>query len=264
MINFAAVACLVLLVPVHKAVAQDALNGKRLYFDVGRLRDARVSCIDCHLALPGSFGISRAANDPARIEQAVNSIPQMTALRGRLTSADYADLAAYIGQPNVPSPDLRVSTGGASNDRIDFGVVVAGASAIAQMQLANAGALPVRLTSMPRIVGEHSLDFSVEPASTCSSAAALQPLLGPGVSCVVEVRFTPPPGAAGARRAAVQVSHDWIGGQAAVALLAEAQATNTSPIAAPVGSSAGGGGALGSGLLGLLAALLAAQAVRRR
>jgi hypothetical protein len=270
----AALVWLAAIMLVQDVKAQDALNGKRLYFDVGRLRDAGSSCVDCHFALPGLFGIGRAANDPARIQQAVNSIPQMNALRGRLTAADYADLAAYIGQPNVPSPELRVSTSGASNDRIDFGQVAAGASAAGQMRLANGGALPLRLTSLPQVVGEHALDFSIVTGSSCSSTAAQQGALGPGTSCVVELRFAPPPGAAGPRRAAVRIEHDWIGGQAAVALLGEAQPTGN-PAAPPIGSGSGsgsgsgGGGALASDALGslglpaLLVALLAARTARR-
>jgi cytochrome c553 len=241
------------------AAALDALNGKRLYHDVGRLRGAGVSCVDCHFALPGQFGISRAANDPARIQQAVESIPQMTPLRGRLTSDDYKDLAAYIGQPGVPSPDLRVSTSGAASDRIDFGTVTAGTSASAQMRLDNGGAIALRLTSLPRIVGEHPADFTFGPGGTCPGAAAL----AAGATCVIEVRFAPLPGATGTRRAALQVDHDWIGGVAAVALLGQAQPAG-SPAAVPIGAPATAGGGGGATAAGGLIVLLAALWVRRR
>ncbi len=249
-------ALLAALLLADGAGAQDAVNGKRLYHDVGRLRGAGASCVDCHFALPGQFGISRAANDPARIQQAIDSIPQMAPLRGRLTSADYIDLAAYIGQPGVPTPDLRVTTSGAASDRIDFGTVNAGGSAAARMTLANTGALPLHLTSMPQVVGEQSADFSIDPGSTCANGL----VLAAGASCGVDVRFTPPPGASGARRAALQVGHDWIGGLAAVALLGQAQPAGN-PAAAPVG--AGGGGA-GAAWMLLLACAAVIGRLRRR
>jgi len=49
----------------------------------------------------------------------------LTPLRGRLSAQDIADVAAYIGNPGVPSPTLRVSAqsplGTQSSDRLDFG-----------------------------------------------------------------------------------------------------------------------------------------------
>jgi hypothetical protein len=55
----------------------------------------------------------------------------MTPLRGRLTPQDHADLAAYIGNPAVPSPVLRMSFAVRNAvqsvaDRVDFGVATAG------------------------------------------------------------------------------------------------------------------------------------------
>jgi hypothetical protein len=80
--------CLLVAAP---ADAQDALNGKRLYLDVSRVRGAGTNCVDCHGGLPGGlFGIGRAANDAAAVERAIGAIPQMTPLRGRLSARDYA------------------------------------------------------------------------------------------------------------------------------------------------------------------------------
>ena len=93
------------LVFMAPAAAQDALRGKRLYLDTARVTGAPVSCVDCHRALPpGLFGIGSAANNPAIIANALNSIPQMAPLRGRLTAADIADVAAYIGNPACRVP----------------------------------------------------------------------------------------------------------------------------------------------------------------
>jgi mono/diheme cytochrome c family protein len=242
-------------------LAQDALRGKRLYLDVGRLTGAGVSCVDCHLGLPpGLFGISRAANNPAIVEQAVNSVAPMAPLRGRLTSADYADLAAYIGDPGVPSPDLRVTTAGpasVANDtsRLEFGGVASGgASAASTVRLTNHGAVALTLVGAPQLAGNQPQDFPIQ-ATDCVAGSTLQLQQ----SCSVTLVFRPT-GADGARSASVRVAHDWVGGQAAVALLG----TAGSAVAPPVGS--GGGGSTAPAALAVLAAsvLLRARAGRAR
>lgn len=236
--------------PTALASAQDALRGKRLYLDTARLTGASVSCVDCHRGLPpGLFGIGRAANNPAIVANALNTIPQMAPLRGRLAAADIADLAAYIGNPGVPSPILRVSArssaGTESSDRLDFGAVPLGqTSARGIVRLANDGALLVQLTSNVRIVGPHAAEYAVAD-SGCATAATL----GPAQSCEIGITFRPAPGSAGLRSGAVQVDHDWVGGTAAVALLGTAETTAANP---PVGGS-GGGGALVGWLLILVA-----------
>jgi cytochrome c553 len=233
------------------AWAQDALAGKRLYLDVARLRGAGVSCVDCHGGLPGAaFGIGRAANQPAIVERAVNSIPQMTPLRGRLSATDYADLAAYIGRPDVPSPLLRATTSGSAArgaERMDFGAQPqATQGAVSRWRLGNDGALPLRLISAPQLRGAQPGDFTIV-ASECTAGLELVP----GAGCSVDLAFRPT--ASGARQAAAFVAHDWVGGEVALALTGEGAASAPPATASPVGSS-GGGGALGGGLL-LLAAL---------
>jgi hypothetical protein len=240
------------------ASAQDALRGKRLYLDTARLIGASVSCVDCHRGLPpGLFGIGRAANNPGSIANALNTIPQMTPLRGRLAADDVANLAAYIGNPSVPSPSLRVSArspGGAeSSDRLDFGAVLPGqTSARGIVRLANDGALPIQLTSNVRIVGQQAAEYTLAD-SGCATAAAL----GPAQSCEIGIIFRPTPGSMGSRSAAAQVDHDWVGGTAAVALLGTAETAAANP---PVGAS-GGGGAPGAWWLIVMAS---AAAVRDR
>lgn len=239
------------------AAAQDALRGKRVYLDTARLVNASVSCVDCHRGLPpGLFGIGRASNNPAIVANALNTIPQMAPLRGRLSAQDIADVAAYIGNPGVPSPTLRVvarSPGGPeSSDRLDFGAVPPGqTSARGIVRLANDGALPIQLTSNVRIVGPHAAEYT--PAdSGCATAAAL----GPAQSCEIGITFRPAPGSVGLRSGAAQIDHDWVGGTAAVALLGTAETTAANP---PVGGS-GGGGALGGWLLVVVAGIACCRA----
>jgi len=234
------------------AAAQDALRGKRVYLDTARLVNASVSCVDCHRALPpGLFGIGRAANNPAIVANALNTIPQMTPLRGRLSAQDIADVAAYIGNPGVPSPTLRISArspaGTESGDRLDFGAVLPSqTSARGTVRFSNDGALPLQLTSNVRIVGPHMPEYAVADSSCAASVT-----LAAGQTCEIGITFRPASGSAGLRSAAVQADHDWVGGTVAIALLGTAESAASNP---PVGTS-GGGGALGGWLLIFIAAL---------
>jgi mono/diheme cytochrome c family protein len=261
----AAPALLVLLAaaPWSDVLAQDALRGKRLFLDVGRTSGAGVSCVDCHGGLPGgNFGIDRAANEPRIIENAVNTIPQMARLRGRLAAADFADLAAYIGNPAVPSPDLRLTTSTTPNgaDRIDFGTAApGGAPATATLNVVNAGQVPMQLASAP-LIATGASDFRV---SFSDCVAGMQ--LAAQQSCRVDLSFAPV--AAGLRSAALRFDHDWVGGTAAAALIgtgASAPAETPPATLPPVAvTEQGGGGAIDFALLGLLA-LLAEHRRRRR
>jgi mono/diheme cytochrome c family protein len=251
----AAIALLAVLLAAAPVAAQDALRGKRLYLDTAREVGSGVSCVDCHGGLPGGlFGIGRAANDPAAVERAVNSIPQMTPLRGRLKAPDYADLAAYLGQPSVPSPALRSATSGpaatGSANRLDFATVAPGVqSAASRWHLVNDGLIGMKIKSAPQLRGDHPQDFLIV---TTDCAPELS--LAAGASCSVDLAFRPV-AAAGARQAAVAVTHDWVGGEAAIALAGVA----TPPSAAPppvAASSGGGGGGTAPWLLGMLPALL--------
>lgn len=146
--NLRQVTCLAvsLAAIAHTAQAQDALRGKRLYLDTARLVASGVSCVDCHGGLPGgAFGIGKAANNPDVVERAVSTIAPMAPFRGRLNAEDYADLAAFIGNPAVQSPQLRITStvpagGSAASDRLDFGPVPPGGrSAVGSMHLVNLG-----------------------------------------------------------------------------------------------------------------------------
>lgn len=258
--------CVLLAATPWAAGAQDALRGKRLFLDVGRTSGAGVSCVDCHGGLPGgNFGIDRAANDPRMVENAVNTIPQMARLRGRLTATDFADLAAYIGNPFVPSPELRLTTTTSPNgaDRIDFGTAAPGGAAVsATLNVLNLGSVPLRLTSAPRLAAD-SADFRIT-ATDCAADMAL----AAQQSCRVDLAFAPE--AFGLRTAALRLDHDWVGGTAALALIGTA-----SPAPAPVTpppetlppvavSDQGGGGSIGGAALLALALLCRARTRQQR
>jgi mono/diheme cytochrome c family protein len=204
------------------AEAQSSLAGKRLYLDAGSLRDTGVSCVDCHGGYPpGLFGIGRAANLPAAVEAAVNTIPQMEPLRGRLGAADYADLAAYLGDPSVPSPQVRVRLAGGTGSPLsllDFGEVAPGAEAVRTVLFENAGTVSLQVLTTWVIDGTDAGDFSLRD-ETCAATAAL----APGASCQVAIGFAPRSGP-GRRSARARIEHDWVRSPAALALRGDAAA----------------------------------------
>lgn len=250
-----------LLASTCPAMAQDALRGKRLFLDTARMTGSGISCVDCHGGLPpGLFGIGRAANDPAAVERAVNSIPQMTPLRGRLVAPDFVDLAAYIGQPGVPSPALRGATSGpaatGSAERLDYGSAAAGSvTAASRWHLLNDGAVAMKLSTSAALRGEHATDFAII-AGDCSGGR----VLASGEACSVDIVFRPA-GSAGARRAAVAVGHDWVKGEIALALNGEVAQAAAPPT--PALTASGGGGATGAILAPLLIVLAAVRRHRR-
>ena len=139
--------------------------------------------------------------------------------RGRYSAQNFLDLAAFIGNPLVPSPDLRLQTRGQaasafSNERLDFGALQdVATSSTSVVRIENQGQVAVRLGSAPIIAGDHAAHFEAI-ANDCKADRVLQ--LGEG--CEISIVFRAV-GGAGARSASVYVSHDWIGGRISVALL---------------------------------------------
>jgi len=201
------------------AFAQDALRGKRLYHDIGRINGAGVSCIDCHGGIPGALhGIGKAAHNPAAIDYAVHAIQQMTPFRGRVSKQDMVDLAAYIGAPHTPSPDLRIETSGAAANRFTAERLEFRPGDRSVVKFTNTGHLPLLLQSAPAISGPDAGAFFIA-ASDCRAGTALEP----GMSCTVDIGFRPPPpNSTRLRTARLGMNHDWIRGEVAVALLGRA------------------------------------------
>jgi mono/diheme cytochrome c family protein len=222
-VNARLLVLIVLAGAAGSATAQDALRGKRLYLDAGRITGSGVSCVDCHGDVIGSaHGLGKAAHDPAAIAYAIHTVPQMSILRGFVHGDHLDDLAAYIGTPAIPSPDLRLSTRGPaanafSPERLDFGAMRAGStSAASAVRLENRGQLSVQLGSTPTLAGDHHGEFELL-ATDCRAGTVLDTAQG----CEAIVAFRPR-GAPGLRTASLGIPHDWVGGATRVALIGQA------------------------------------------
>lgn len=193
--------------------AQDALRGKRLYLDAGRLTGAGPSCVDCHGGFPGALhGIGRAAGRPRAIEYALGAVGQMAILRNRLSAQDIEDLAAYLQDPEVPSPQLRVLSQDHGNVRaielLEFTPAKPGRPALrSTVHLQNSGRVLLTLTGDARVEGPAATRFRLVE---CNCLAGVQ--LQPGAGCVLTVEFLPDPSAGQSLLPAVLVvPHDWVG-----------------------------------------------------
>ena len=206
--SFLFVACL-----APPAVGQDALRGKLLYHDIGRVRGTGVSCVDCHGGIPGALhGLEKVAGNPNAIAYAIGAVQQMTPLRGRVTDADMADLAAYVANPTVASPGVQLTTVGPAaspytSERLEF--AGPGESSV---RVTNAGALALQFGAAPFLDGPAAADFTLV-GTDCEPRA----VLAPQQSCAVQIAFRP--AAPGLRIATLRFTHDWIGGGTNVALI---------------------------------------------
>jgi mono/diheme cytochrome c family protein len=202
-----------LLSAAQPASGQDALRGKLLYHDIGRIRGAGVSCVDCHGGIPGALsGLQRVAGYPAGIAYAIGAIMAMTPLRGRVTDEDMADIAAYVADPRVPSPDPRVALAGPAAtpyERLEF----TPARPAGTVHLTNVGALPLRLTAAPTIAGPDSASFAI-----ASTGCVAGQVLAAHESCAVEIAFRTE-AATSLRTATLRLAHAWIGGGTNIALI---------------------------------------------
>lgn len=214
-LNHPGVAGLLVLAFCTPLAAQDALRGKRLYLDGGRMNGSGLSCVDCHGGYPGALhGIGKAAGNPSAIGYALNVIGPMAPLRDRLTPQDIVDLAAYLAQPEIPSPRLQWTVRDAAGtsttrERMELSE----GFTVGEFGLGNIGTLPLQLQSQPTISGAGEQRFFVR-TSDCVSGLTL----AFGQSCRIEVGLRPAP-ANVPRSAVLSVRHDWLGAGIHLALI---------------------------------------------
>jgi thiol-disulfide isomerase/thioredoxin/cytochrome c553 len=204
------------------AHAADALNGKSLYLNgpVG----GGATCASCHGATPANNvnGILAAANQPSVISGAfaANKGGMGSLFNGKFSPAEIADLAAFIGNPNVvaaPAASLAPAT-------LTFsGANIGQASAPLAATLTNSGNAALNIGTIS-ISGAAAGDFALAGGS-CANGASI----AAGASCTVQASFTPT--AAGARAASLNITHNATGGSSVVALSGTGNATPQATIA---------------------------------
>jgi hypothetical protein len=198
-----------IVVGMPLAHAADALNGKGLYLNgpVG----GGASCASCHTASPASNvnNITAAANNPGVITRAIaNNAGGMGSLfKGRFTSAELADLAAFIGNPNVTAaPAAAVNPGS-----LGFpGTTIGQSAGVLATTLTNTGNAALNITTLS-LAGAAAGDYVISGGS-CANGGTV----GAGASCTVQVGFRP--SASGTRNATLSIAHNATGGSSTVAL----------------------------------------------
>jgi uncharacterized protein (TIGR03382 family) len=213
---------LALLACVPAAHAADALNGKSLYLNGPT--GGGTSCTACHGASPANNvnHILNAANNPGVISSAfTNNLGGMgTLYNGRFTTAEIADLAAFIGNPTVTAaPAASVSPASLS-----FAATTVGQSASAlSTTLSNTGNAALTVGTIS-VSGTAASDYSVS-GGTCANGTSL----AAGASCTVQVGFTP--SASGTRSASLVIAHNATGGSSTVALAGTGNAVPQATVA---------------------------------
>ena len=186
----------------NAAQAQDVNNGKVLYNTPLVTGERSCSNGACHGPDPlDRQNRIQLGENPGNIVNATNSVAQMAFLRGRITTPQLIDLAAYIADPTSATgqPVAQVSP-----SALNFGAVAPGTAAPAQqITVSNTGTSPLSISS----VSSSSSDFGVN--SNCGVVAI-------NTSCTVNVTFAPP--AAGPSNATVTILHNASGGSSTVSV----------------------------------------------
>lgn len=191
------------------AQAADALNGKTLYLN-GPVSGG-TACAACHGASPAAnvSGVLKAANTPSVITSAfaANRGGMGSIYNGKFSAAEIEDLAAFIGNPAVTAAPAATLAPAA----LSFsGTAVGQASAALSTTLANSGNAALNIATLA-VGGANAGDFAISGGS-CSAGGTV----AAGANCTVQLVFRP--SAAGARSAALTISHNGAGGGSSATL----------------------------------------------
>ena len=180
------------------ADAQSVSNGRSLY--ITPQVSGQFSCANaqCHSSDPtvNQNRIQDGANNPTAIATAINGgVSTMAFLRGRLSSTQLADLAAYIANPAATN-SAPIAT--LSSTTLGFGSVNIGAtSSVQSITLTNTGAATLQLSAITLSNPEFARGSAGCTPTTALAAAA---------SCTINLTFTP--STTGVRSATLTVRHN--------------------------------------------------------
>lgn len=187
------------------AQAADALRGKTLYAST----PGGTSCANssCHGPNPSQNRnrVLRGANSPSTIQNAINNnTGGMGIYRNNvLTTVDVADIAAYLGNPNVTAGPIATIT----PSTLSFASTMTGASSSAQtVTVANTGSSALSISAI-NITGAFA-----QSGGSCTAGGSV---VAAG-SCTIAVVFRPQ--AAGASTGSLSISHNASGSPGTVSL----------------------------------------------
>lgn len=193
----AAFAVLASLASAGPASAVDALRGKTLYLTTpGGISCANSSCHGTNVA-SNRNKLLRGANNPTTIQNAINrDTGGMGIYRNNvLTATDVADIAAYIGNPNVSAGPVATVT----PTSLAFGTVAVGSTSTAQTAtLRNSGTVALSVTT----IAVSNAAFVVASGGTCAAGGSV----AAGGSCTVNLQFRPT--AAAAASGTLTITHN--------------------------------------------------------
>lgn len=165
------------------AQGADALRGKTLYNTTpGGISCANSSCHGSNVSLNRNK-ILRGANSPSTIQNAINGdTGGMGIYRNNvLTATDVADIAAYIGNPNVSAGGPIAS---ATPATLTFASTAVGSTSAAQtVSLRNTGTTALSITA----IAVSNASFVVAGGGSCAAGGTV----AAAGSCTINVQFRP-------------------------------------------------------------------------
>ncbi len=179
------------------AVARDTVEGKRLYDSPPAQGQLSCSASSCHGPDPTTNlnRVKSAANAPAVITAATQTVPAMAFLQNRFYAAQLSDLAAFVADPRQPNelPVATLSPATITFDPANLGTT----SSVRIVTLTNTGVVPLKLSSITISTAEFA--FAV---SNCAPTVTLVPY----GSCSMGIAFSPK--LVGLRTAALTLTHN--------------------------------------------------------
>jgi Abnormal spindle-like microcephaly-assoc'd, ASPM-SPD-2-Hydin len=190
-------------------VHADAWNGKALYSASPPSGGVACATSGCHNANPATNTnkILNGANKAALISSAISgNTGGMAILKNKWTTAEIADIAAYLGNLNVTAPVVVVQPANAqiSSSPLTFVSTIQGQAAGTQtVTLNNTGGanLTINTVTLTSTSADLQLDFNAVGNGACGAAG----VVAGGSSCTFTIGFTPK--AIGARSAILSIAH---------------------------------------------------------
>lgn len=165
------------------AQAADALRGKTLYNTTpGGISCANSSCHGTNVSLNRNK-ILRGANSPSTIQNAINGdTGGMGIYRNNvLTATDVADIAAYIGNPNVTA---GAPVAAATPTALSFASTTVGSTTASQtVTLRNTGTAALSITA----IAVSNASFVIASGGSCAAGGSV----AAAGSCTINVQFRP-------------------------------------------------------------------------